>query len=144
MPTTDTTISPPVALDDGWIQFMDGGGNQPPHFADGNYYRGKLIKAEDVETHIGGPTGHYAKLTFDVAGIHLHFTATLPSQYINLPDCTKLLKALAALGWDRKQTIPSLIGRTCWGRIGKNRRGYEVIDDLRAEVTVELNAEAPK
>ena len=141
MTATDSTTTP-VALDDGWIQFMDGGGNQPPSFADGNYYRGKLIKAEDIDTHVGGPTGHYAKLTFDVAGVRLQFTATLPSQHINLAGCTKLLKALAALGWDRSQTIPSMIGRTCWCRIGKNRRGYEVIDDLQAEVTAELNAEA--
>ena len=141
MPATNTTSPAPV-LDDGWQQFLDGGGNQSPHFSEGNYYRGKLIKAEDVDTHVGGPTGHYARLTFDVAGVRLQFTATLPSQYINLADCTKLLKALEALGWDRSQTIPSMVGRTCWCRIGKNRRGREVIDDLRADTGEQLNAGA--
>lgn len=124
--TTDTNV-----LDDGWQQFLDGGGNQP-HFVEGNYYLGKLIGAEDVDTHIGGPTGHYARLTFEIDGAHLQFTASLPSQYVHFEACTKLRKALTALNWDGAQTVPSLIGRACWCRIGKNRRGYEVIDDLRA------------
>jgi len=129
----NTTTAP--VIDDGWVKFMDGGGNQPPHFAEGNYYKGKLIHAEDVDTHIGGPSGHYARLTFDVAGVRLQFTATLPSRYIGFADCTKLRKALTALNWDGSQSIPTLIGRICWCRIGRNRRGYEVIDDLRLQTT---------
>ena len=144
METTTLNNTTTSVLDDAWQNFLDTGGNQPPHFADGNYYKGKLIHAEDVDTHVGGPSGHYAQLTFDVAGVRLQFTATLPSQYIGFSDCTKLRKALAALNWDGGQGIPTLIGRTCWCRVGKNRRGYEVIDDLRVNVSEELNGKASK
>ncbi|MEI8064439.1 MAG: hypothetical protein WCH84_10285, partial [Verrucomicrobiota bacterium] len=87
-----------------WQQFLDGGGNQPPPLVIGNYYRGTLISAEDVVTHHGGPTGHYAKLIFDLAGTRLQFTASLPSMYVHFDKCTKLRKALTALNWDGKQT----------------------------------------
>ena len=129
---------PTTTQDDGWITFMDGGGNQPPPLVIGNYYMGKLVSAEDLVTHHGGPTGHYARMIFDLAGVQLQFTASLPSMFIKLEKCTKLRKALTALNWDGAQTIPSLIGRTCWCRIGKNRAGREVVDDLR--VAVEENS----
>ena len=144
METTTLSNTTTPVLDDGWQQFLDGGGNQPPHFTEGNYYKGKLIDAEDVDTHVGGPTGHYARLTFDVAGVRLHFTASLPSRYIGFEACTKLRKALAALNWDGSQSIPTLIGRTCWCRIGKNRRGCEVVDDLRADTSEKLTEGAGK
>jgi len=124
-------------LDEAWQQFLDGGGNQPTPLGEGNYYIGKLIAAEDVDTHIGGPTGHYARLTFNIEGAHLDYTASLPSMYISFEACMKLQKALEALNWDGTQTVPSLIGRTCWCRIGRNRRGYEVVDDLRAAFSTE-------
>lgn len=113
-----------------WLQFLDQGGNQPRQLGEGNYYIGTLIDAEDVETPVGGPTGHYARLTFDIEGVHLQFTATLPSRHIQFDACKKLRRALMALRWDGNQTLPSLIGRHCWCQIGTNKRGHEIVDDV--------------
>jgi len=115
-----------------WEQFH-AIGTHKPKLVIGEYYTGMLTSAEDINTHYGGPTGHYARLTFDVAGARLQYTASLPSMWVHFEKCTKLKKALVALNWDGQQSIPSMIGRSCLCRVGENKKGRQVVDELRAE-----------
>ena len=110
-------------------------GNKNKHFIAGNSYLATLIEATDCPSDIGGPTGRQCVMVFDIAGVRMVYRAALPSSHISFAACTKLRKALNALGWESGQKITSLVGRSVWVTIGE-KYGREIISGFVANINV--------
>jgi hypothetical protein len=120
---------------DAWEKFAESG-NKNFHFVIGNYYVAKLtnLDIKDTTNGQGGCNATWLSARFDVAGIPVYYSASMPSHYIRFDECKKLLVFLKALGWQNPNPMEDLVGRTCLVRIGKGKKsGKEVIDDLQIQ-----------